>query len=49
MMHMLYLGSFKVLTTPLFLDSELLAALTPEASLPAASLLFFEMLHLSVL
>ena len=36
MLHMLQLGSFKVLTTLLFLESELLAALTPGAALPAS-------------
>ena len=34
MLHMLQMGSFKVLITLLFLDSEFLAALTPGSSLP---------------
>ena len=52
MLHMLYSGSFKVLTPllgSLVLGSELLVALTPGAALPAAALLFLEIPHLPAL
>ena len=42
MLHLLQMAPFKVLTSILFLDSKLQAVLTPEAALPAASLILLK-------